>query len=176
MSLNKSRFGLPGAGVVTAIVRTNGGDALAAGGTVSLLAEAGVVTAVVHTNGGDAPATGLAFTPIISSTIRSTNEGVEGAEELRSFAEPSADSGLAMPEPPARGGTGLPGFLGAAPTRARQRKTRTRHLIVSSSVWALSVWALSFEHCLSHIYIYRWSLQIIGNSIIFQGRNWPISF
>ena len=86
LSLNKSRFGLPGAGVVT-VVHTNGGDALAAGGTVSLLAEAGVVTAVVHTNGGDAPAPGLAFTTIISSTIRSTDEGVEGAEELCSFAE-----------------------------------------------------------------------------------------
>ena len=86
LSLNKSRFGLPGAGVVT-VVHTNGGDALAAGGTVSLLAEAGVVTAVVHTNGGDAPAPGLAFTPIISSTIRSTDEGVEGAEGLCSFAE-----------------------------------------------------------------------------------------
>ena len=34
------------------------------------------------------PAPGLAFTPIISSTIRSTDEGVEGAEELWSFAEP----------------------------------------------------------------------------------------
>ena len=114
------------------------------------------VLSLQHTNGGDAPANrihiygtlhkqnqceslvdqvicippapGLAFTPIISSTIRSTDEGVEGAGELWSFAQPdftnilkkynqqfcrqhvfwitlakqpSADSGLAMPQPPA---------------------------------------------------------------------------
>ena len=40
-----------------------------------------------------------------------------------------------------RGGT-LPGFFGAAPTRARQRNSTTRHLIVFSGVCAFEFFTL----------------------------------